>query len=88
MIKIYKANQLDEEGKSIRSYKYFLDEDDALDHLGWTRSSNSSYSKNNRYFTSLDIIEVWEKGEYSLENEKKRKALAKLTIEERELLGL
>jgi helix-turn-helix protein len=76
MTKIYRGDIWNEDGRAVLVSAYFLDKDDAAHYIRSPRGGQ------------VVEIEVWEKGEYSVENEKRRKALAKLTAEERKLLGL
>lgn len=79
MIKVYIAEEYNEDARGSYLIGYFLNEADA----------KAVIPKNgNQDWGSVLEIEVWEKGEYSVEALKRKKALAKLTKEEREILGL
>lgn len=79
MIKVYEVTDYGNDGRDTSTVGYFIDPDDA----------KAAVPKNGqRDWGSVSEIEVWEKGEYSIENVQRKRALEKLTNKEKKLLGL
>jgi hypothetical protein len=84
MITVYKVQLHDEEGRSVVSTNYFLDQQDAYALAGLKPDGTA---KNGRSEKATEI-RVWEKGERTPENMEREEAIQKLTPRQRELLGI
>ena len=80
---IFLAKKMDCEGRSSISSAYFFERIDAENFLGWENGEKPQMSPD-----EISEIRVWESSEYNKENAIKERALLKLTVEERKLLGL